>query len=611
MKRLVIIIFDAAGIASALIIAAAVRFDANIPPEELKLIMLSMPAVIIGKLVALMLFHCDQWSFKYAGSMELRRLLAALSLGSLLGWAFTYLVGPDGTSRAVLLLEPLFSLFLLGAFRFGLRLLPDRIPAIAEDQPGARKVIIIGAGDAGVITLKEIRRHPNSDMVVVGFIDDDPKKHGLWIDGVRVIGGRNEISSAVKSLSVDELIIAIPSAGGETIRELIDACREVKTRFRVVPGLLSIIKGTVTFSRIREIKPEDLLGRETTEIEPELFRKDFDGKKVLVTGAGGSIGSELCRQLNYSGAELILLDHSESAIYSIDSELRSKGHGKIISFIADLRTQERIEEIISTEKPDYVFHAAAFKHVPLMEENIFEAVTTNIIGTKNLAESSFRHGVKRFTFISTDKAVRPTSVMGATKRAAEMWLFSNDWERVENKMSVSAVRFGNVLGSSGSVVPLFRKQIESGGPVTVTHPNVVRFFMTIPEAVFLVIHASLLGDLHDLFVLEMGQPIRILDLAKNMITLAGLRPETDIPLRFTGLRPGEKLYEEVLTDGEDVSPTEIKKVFRIGRHNEISNDFPKMFDELIANARPGRNEVLKELICRIVPDFHPDLMRRE
>ncbi|HBW46770.1 TPA: polysaccharide biosynthesis protein, partial [bacterium] len=297
MKRLVIIIFDAAGIASALIIAAAVRFDANIPPEELKLIMLSMPAVIIGKLVALMLFHCDQWSFKYAGSMELRRLLAALSLGSLLGWAFTYLVGPDGTSRAVLLLEPLFSLFLLGAFRFGLRLLPDRIPAIAEDQPGARKVIIIGAGDAGVITLKEIRRHPNSDMVVVGFIDDDPKKHGLWIDGVRVIGGRNEISSAVKSLSVDELIIAIPSAGGETIRELIDACREVKTRFRVVPGLLSIIKGTVTFSRIREIKPEDLLGRETTEIEPELFRKDFDGKKVLVTGAGGSIGSELCRQL--------------------------------------------------------------------------------------------------------------------------------------------------------------------------------------------------------------------------------------------------------------------------------------------------------------------------
>ncbi len=602
MKRLLVTLVDALGIVGALLLAAEVRFEGEVPPGELRLVLLALPAIVAGKLLALSLFHCDRWSFRYAGPSELRRLLAALSLGTLLGWATTYLAGPEGASRAALLMEPLFSLFILGAYRFGFRVLPDHFRSRPVEPLHARNVLIIGAGDAGVMTLREIRVNPRSDMNVVGFIDDEPSKKGLWVDGVRVIGGREEIPDAVRSLNVDEIIIAIPSAGGETIRELVAACREVKTRFRVVPGLLSIIRGDVQFDRIREIRPEDLLGRETTEIRPEVFEDLVKGRRVLVTGAGGSIGSELSRQLFAAGARLDLLDHSESAIYMISQELRgcAGGASGVKCHIADLRNAARVEAILAEVKPEIVFHAAAFKHVPLMEENVVEAVTVNVIGTRTLAAAAARNGVRRFTFISTDKAVRPTSIMGATKRIAEMWLLSGSFP----DMAVSAVRFGNVFGSSGSAPLLFRRQIESGGPVTVTHPHVVRFFMTIPEAVFLVLQASSLAAERDLFVLEMGQPIRILDLARNMITLSGLRPETDIPIVFTGLRPGEKLYEEVLTEGENVEPTKVKKVFRITRPEVLPESFAEKLEALVASAAGGESD-LRARIADLVPDYRP------
>lgn len=613
MKRLLVLLVDAFGILGALLLATDVRFDGNVPPSELALVLLALPAVVGGKLVAIWLFECDRWSFRYAGSSELRRLLAALSLGSLLGWAFTYLVGPTGASRAALLLEPLFSLFILGAYRFGFRILPDRFSRPVPLPSGGRKVLIIGAGDAGVMTLKEIRKNPRSDMNVVGFIDDDPAKRGVWIDGVRVIGGREEIASAVRALDVDELLLAIPSAGGETMRELVAACREVKTRFRIVPGLLSIIEGDVRFERIRELRPEDLLGRETIAVEPGAFGSSFAGRRVLVTGAGGSIGGELCRQLRLAGAELTLVDHSETAVYMALQDLASldhasKDHARPRAFIADLRDRDRMRRILQETAPEFVYHAAAFKHVPLMEENIIEALTTNALGTRSLAELAREAGVRRFTFISTDKAVKPTSVMGATKRAAEQRLLYDALARGESSpMITAAVRFGNVFGSSGSVPLLFRRQIEAGGPVTVTHPHVVRFFMTIPEAVFLVIHASLLARKADLFVLEMGQPIRILDLARNMITLAGLRPDADIPIVFSGLRPGEKLYEEVLTEGEHVEPTEVPRVFRVTRDLVSAETFPSDWAALEESVRSGDDAARLASLRRVVPEYRPGI----
>lgn len=598
MKRIRLILIDGTGVISALLLAAAVRFEGNIPEPDLLLIALALPSVVVGKIIALFLFRCYRWSFKYAGLPELRSFLSAISLGTLLSWAFTYLVGPAGVSRGALLLEPLFSLFILGAYRFGFRVLPERRsqsrPQIDGVPSPGRKVLIIGAGDAGVMTLREIRKHPQSGMDVIGFIDDDSDKKGEWINGIRVIGGREEIPDAVEALKIDELIIAIPSAGGETIRELIAACREVKTRFRVVPGLFSIIQGDVDFERIREIRPEDLLGRETTEIRPDQFGESMKGKRVLITGAGGSIGSEIARQIQAAGGRLILLDHSEVAMYMILEELKSLG--PTIGYVADIRNRPRIEHIMEKERPEIVFHAAAYKHVPLMEENASEAITTNFFGTKFVAEAASRIGVSRFVLISTDKAVRPTSVMGATKRAAELWLLEHFSE------TASIVRFGNVFGSSGSAPLLFRKQIEAGGPVTVTHPHVVRFFMTIHEAVFLVIQASLMGN--GLFVLEMGQPIRILDLARNMITLSGLRPEIDIPIVFSGLRPGEKLFEEVLTDGENIAATPLPKIFRITRDTPPPASFPDDVSELeAASVRVCDEGRQREILRRMVTDY--------
>jgi FlaA1/EpsC-like NDP-sugar epimerase len=610
MTRRVLLFVDTLGITASFFLAAGVKFEGAIPAEELRLLAMTLPAVVIGKLLALNLFQCDRWSFRYAGPSELRRLLAALSLGSLLAWAFTYLVGPAGTSRQALILEPLFSLFILGAVRFGFRVLPEGFTNVERVDRATHNVIIVGAGDAGVMTLREILKHPQSDMNVVGFIDDAPEKKGVWIEGVRVIGGREEIAAAVEALKVDELLIAIPSADGETMRELVAACRDLKTRFRLVPGLLSIIKGDVDYGRIRRIRPEDLLGRETTEVRPESFAESVRGKRVLITGAGGSIGSELSRQMRAAGAELALIDHSETAVYMIRQELETGGgaaapaHAPLSTYIADLRDARRLERIFADEKPEIVFHAAAFKHVPLMEENVGEAVTTNIFGTRNLYECACRHGAKRFTFISTDKAVRPTSIMGATKRAAEIWLR----QRAESGAGgpvISAVRFGNVFGSSGSAPLLFQKQIEAGVPVTVTHPHVVRFFMTVQEAVFLVIQASMLARRCELFVLEMGQPIRILDLARNMITLAGLRPEIDIPIVYTGLRPGEKLYEEVLTEGEHVEPAGVPKVFLVARDEAPSPSFALELDELSRAAESDDEEAMRVLLGRIVPEYRP------
>ena len=605
MRRILLLLFDALAVSGGLFLAAEVRFDGNIPADELRLVLAASVPIILGKIGSLYLFQCDRWSFRYAGSAEFRRLVAAIALGSLVGWTGVYLIGPQSVSRAILILEPLFSLFFMGAVRFGLRVAPESIVGVSKANTEGRPVLLVGAGEGGVMALNEIRRHPGSDMEVVGFIDDDPVKLGQWINGVRVVGSREDIPAAVKELGIEEILIAIPSAEGEEMRKLIASCRDVKARFRIVPGLLSIIQGEVDYDRIREIQPEDLLGRETAESDPEKLRQMFGGKKVLVTGAGGSIGSELVRQLAKAGANLVLVDQSESAIYLISQELadqKSTGEippeAKYCSYIADIRNRTRISNIINEEKPEYLYHAAACKHVPLMEDNIVEAVTTNIFGTRNLIDAAEEAGVSRFLFISTDKAVRPTSMMGATKRLAEILVLTRT-----RKMVVAAVRFGNVFGSSGSVVLLFKKQIEKRRPITVTDPEVVRYFMTVQEGVFLVIQASLLSEERDLFVLEMGQPIRIQDLAKDMITLAGLRPEIDIPIVFTGLRPGEKLVEEVITKDERAEQTEIEKVFRIRGEEQRPEGFDGTLEEFGRLIEHTDETAIRDLVKKNVPEF--------
>lgn len=472
-----------------------------------------------------------------------------------------------------------------------------------------RPILLVGAGEAGAMTLREIRRHPASGMEVVGFIDDDPKKHGQSIDGLRVLGGREAIPSAVAELGVVEILIAIPSATGEQIRTLVAACREVKTRFRIVPGLISIIRGDVDYDRIRAIRPEDLLGREMTELDPSALVSFARDKKILVTGAGGSIGSELVRQLARAGARLVLLDHSESGLYEIMQELNGyygayesdrarKATRYFEAHIADIRNAARVKAIVSSAAPEVVFHAAAYKHVPLMEENVSEAAGTNVLGTRILADACEAAGARQFVFISTDKAVEPTSVMGATKRAAELLLLST-----RRKMAISAVRFGNVFGSSGSASLLFMKQIQAGGPVTVTDPEVVRYFMSIAEAVTLVIQSAILGGDNELYVLEMGQPIRILDLARSMITLAGLRPEKDIAISFTGLRPGEKLIEEVLTASQHARATIVPKVFRIDGDKVAVSGFEDLVRGMERASLTNDEAGLLELLRKMVPEY--------
>ncbi|RMH59681.1 MAG: polysaccharide biosynthesis protein [Candidatus Hydrogenedentota bacterium] len=608
MRRFWFYVADAASVFLAIFLAALVRFGSAIPAVEVSILLRAAFVMTAARLVGFGLFQCDRWSFRYAGASELRRLLAALSLGSLIGWAVIYLAGPEGTSRAVLLLEPIFTLFLTGAYRFALRVLPEhRRERRGGRLEKGRRVLLVGAGEAGVMTLREIRNHPESDMNVVGFIDDDPGKHGLWIDGVRVIGGRNEIPRAVEALDVEEIILAIPSATGDQMRSLVAACREVRTRFRIVPGLLSIIRGDVPFERIRRIEPEDLLGRETLEIDPRRFADRLRGETVLVTGAAGSIGSEICRQVADAGARVILLDHSESGLFEIDGILRaSRPETPPLVFVADIRNRERLEAVFRQTQPRIVFHAAACKHVPMMETNITEAVSTNILGTRNVLEVAESSGTERFVLISTDKAVRPTSVMGATKRFAEEILVAHDGRIVR-----AAVRFGNVFGSSGSVVPLFRKQIEHRGPVTVTHPHVIRYFMTIPEAVHLVLEASFLARKTDLFVLEMGQPVRILDLARNMITLAGLRPDIDVPIVFTGLRPGEKLVEEVLTEGENIVPTEARKVFRVRGTGRPNPEVFRVVEDLEKRLYEATAEEIRRMLKRVVSEYEPEGPRRD
>jgi FlaA1/EpsC-like NDP-sugar epimerase len=473
--------------------------------------------------------------------------------------------------------------------------------------------LIVGAGDAGVNMAEELQRHPQVGLIPIAFVDDNKEKHGFRIRGLEVKGGRNLIPEIVKKYGVKKILIAMPSVPGLVIREIMEICRQVNVETFTMPGLFEIVGGKVTIDHIRKIEIEDLLRRETIQTNIEKVSNFLSGKKVLITGAGGSIGSELCRQIvNVCPSEILLVGHGENSIFEIDYELKeriakinSTGQKiKLKSRIADLRFIDRLENIFNEFNPDVVIHAAAHKHVPLMEENPSEAITNNVLGTKNLVDVSLKFKIRNFVLISTDKAVNPTSIMGASKRLAEMIVHN---AAIKSGYCYCAVRFGNVLGSRGSVVKTFKKQLEKGGPITVTHPDIIRYLITIPEAVQLALQASVLGKGGEIFMLDMGKPIKIVDLAKDLIKLSGLVEGKDIKIVFTGLRPGEKLYEELFVDGENYEKTIHKKIFIARNSSElvVDNLIPRI-ESLIKSAQADNYSEMLHGLMDLLPEYLPE-----
>ena len=481
--------------------------------------------------------------------------------------------------RSLPLLDGILSLFLVGGIRLSMRLAERANQKKKRIYYRRDRVLIVGAGNAGVSILHELQRNPKLGLYPVAFIDDDPQKLNLQIRGIPIVGNRFQIPEIVSSLNIRQVVIAMPTAPGKVIREIVDICQAIGIKTSTLPGINEILDNRHNLNVVREVKIEDLLRREPIETDTEKVLRFVQGKKVLITGAGGSIGSELCRQIFRCRPEvMILVGHGENSIFNIQQELQQvlqilqqennseKKLTKILTFIADLRFSDRLEQAFTEYQPDVVFHAAAHKHVPLMETNPAEAITNNVIGTKNLLDLSVRYDVQKFVMISTDKAVNPTNVMGASKRVAEMLVLQA--AKSTGKPFV-VVRFGNVLGSRGSVVPTFKKQIAKGGPVTITHPDICRYFMTIPEAVQLVLQASVLSDRGQILMLNMGQPVKIVDLAKDLIRLSGYEVGKDIEIIFTGLRPGEKLYEELLIPGEEYEPTEHQKLLVVKNASQM------------------------------------------
>ncbi len=462
-----------------------------------------------------------------------------------------------------------------------------------------RRILIVGAGTAGSMMLTEIKGHPHLGQAV-GLIDDDPAKQGSRIGDVRVVGFTKDIPEVAQTLRIDQIVVAVPSASPRQIREILDLCTQTRCDLRIMPGLFELMNKQALLGQLREVRIEDLLGRDPVELDATSVASYIKGKTVLVTGGGGSIGSELCRQIaTYRPQKLVILDVYENSAYDLQQELKRKYPE--LSFdvvIASVRDRDRIDQLMSFYRPHLVFHAAAHKHVPLMEFNPMEAVKNNVFGTLNLAESASIYGVKRFVMISTDKAVNPTNVMGCSKRVAELIILAMD--KVSETEFV-AVRFGNVLGSNGSVIPLFKRQIENGGPVTVTHPDIIRYFMTIPEAVQLVLQAGALAEGGEIFLLDMGEPVRIDDLARKLIRLSGYEPDVDIHIVYTGLRPGEKLYEELLLAEEETEPTRISKIF-ITKPSDV--DYDELMGKLndLAN-HDNHADKIRQILKTIVPNF--------
>lgn len=555
------------------------------------------------------LFGLYRRYWRYASVPEMAAIVSAVTAASaLLSVLVLGLLLPHHWfsmfPRSALVIDWLLSLFFIGGIRFSVRYLNEVSSINGRGGPKAkpRRVLVVGAGDAGAMIVREMKNNPGVGVEPAGYVDDNTAKVGMRIHDLPVLGQRQDIPDLVRDLAIDEVLIAMPTAPGQAIREIKELCERIPVPFKTVPAMYELLNGTVSVNQIREVQIEDLLRR-----DPVPIRSDdglhLRGQRVVITGAGGSIGSELCRQVaRRQPAQMILVGHGENSIYLIFQELSARfPHLQLTPAIADVRDRARLSRIFRAHHPQVVFHAAAHKHVPLMEQNAEEALTNNVGGTRNLLEVAQEEGVKQFVLISSDKAVNPINVMGATKRIAEL-LVQDAAQRTGN--NYVAVRFGNVLGSRGSVVPLFKQQIAAGGPVTVTHPEMERYFMTIPEAVYLVLQAAAFGQSGELFVLDMGEPVKIVDLARDLITLSGLQPDKDVAIEFTGVRRGEKMRERLFLEGEDYETTRHEKIFVFkARSALLGGELLRAVDQLISLAQRGAPEAdLWAAVKAIVPE---------
>lgn len=600
---------DVAVLAGAFAVAYLLRFDFSVPHEERVSALTQLPLVVLVQFVALRAAGVQAFIWRYVGLSEVRAFMVAAILS-----AVPIVVARMGLPSDLAMLRVPLSVIVIDTFLafsgvLGLRLLRrvfyeryERKQSVSATAPRRRPTLLVGAGRAGVIAARELLGRGDMDLDVQGFVDDDAEKRGAVIYGIKVLGTTQDLPRIVAELRIEEVVITIANVSRGQLDRIMRLCESVPVKARIIPGLGDILEGKVEVTRLRDVQIEDLLGREQVHLDEDELRRFMTGKVVMVTGAGGSIGSELCRQvMAFSPSKLLLVERAEPALFAIDRELRLAGApgATLVPLMADVGDEERMRGIFGEFRPQVVVHAAAHKHVPLMELNPFETMKNNVLGTRTVARLAGLHGVEVFVLVSTDKAVRPASMMGASKRVAE--LVVQDLDRRYDTRYV-AVRFGNVLGSNGSVIPIFREQIQRGGPVTVTHPEMKRYFMTIPEAAQLVLQAGAMGEGGEIFVLDMGEPIRIVDLATRMIALSGLRAGEDIEVVFSGVRPGEKLFEELETDGEHIEKTRHPKIF-IGRIAGVAGSaLQTALDETIAAYREQDVVRLRRGVQDLLPE---------
>ncbi|OMF21216.1 nucleoside-diphosphate sugar epimerase/dehydratase [Paenibacillus sp. FSL H8-0259] len=595
-RVLMLFMIDIAIIWFSVVTSYMFRFFDGIPHEYVVQMLQfgSISTVAIGG--TLIYFGLYRRMWQYASIGEIVSILKAIVFGAIIAYGISLIILPARVPFGVEVRVMETTLVLVGGIRFLWRFLrKERM----NDKDTETHALIVGAGDCGMLIAKEMMGPSFAHTKLVGFIDDSPNKHHMSILGLPVLGNRYDLPRLVKEKNIHEIIIAMPSVSRTEISEIINLAKTTGAKLKIIPALNDLIAGKISVKKLRDVSVEDLLGREPIVADMNSILGYVHNKTVLVTGAGGSIGSELCRQISpFAPDKLLILGHGENSIYTIEMELRKNfPYLNIVTIIADVQDRARLMDVFQSYKPHVVFHAAAHKHVPLMERNPSEAIKNNVFGTRNVADCADKYGTERFVMISSDKAVNPTSVMGATKRIAEMYVQSLN---TSSHTKFSAVRFGNVLGSRGSVIPAFKKQIAAGGPVTVTHPEMVRYFMTIPEAVQLVIQSGSFAKGGEVFVLDMGEPVKILNLAEDLITLSGYEPYTDIDITFSGIREGEKLYEELLTDEENLGSTQHDRIF-IGRPNVISQNQLELEFKRLERVLTEEPSAIREVINQIVP----------
>lgn len=604
--KIVLDLFLAIG---ASFLAFWIRLDGTIL-SYLTSIKIYMAGSIVIKTFLLFQFKTHKQFWRHSSVEDLLDLIKICGIFVFIQSTLFFLLGPTmKIPRSIPVLDGGVMLVLMGTLRLVWRLYNERNQYFGR-RGNLKNILIVGAGDAGTMIAKEMGKHPESGMVPIGYLDDDITKHKLNILGIPVLGSINDLPLMVKGRNIDEVLIALPSVSGELTRKIVDLAREAHVPYRIMPGLHELVSGKVKISSIRNVEVEDLLRRDPVSLDIENIAGYLNDKMVLITGAGGSIGSEIVRQVaRFNPKRIILLGRGENSLFNIENEIKKNFDDTPFStVVCDVRYKEKVERVFHTYRPQVVFHAAAHKHVPMMESNSDEAILNNVGGTSNLVELSLEYGVQHFVNISTDKAVNPTSIMGASKRASEMLVRKAAAMAKENQSFIS-VRFGNVLGSRGSVIPMFKEQIRNGGPVTVTHPEMTRYFMTIPEAAQLVLQAGGMNGNGTVYVLDMGKPVKIVDLAKDLIKLSGFEPHVDIEIVYSGIRPGEKLYEELLTAEEGTKATKHNKIF-FAKSPPLPADLDEKIETLFQSAHKGNKADICKAFERLIPKCNFECMKK-